>query len=520
MHELTKLLMDDMKPALGVTEPGAIAFAVAKAKTYIEGELKYVKVTMNSGMYKNAFTCGIPGSEKSGAVYSAAFGYVAGDSEKGLESLSGMTAEEESQGRQLVDEGKIKIEMSGITSRIFIQAEVAAESGTAIVTIKDSHTNIVSILANGEVVFGEATQSAELKGEATQSAEGMETSPGNTAQKDGKSNTAQDDEKGSVDAIKTISIKEAIASHGDLLIHRYTLGSLIEYVDTVDIEELYFIRAAFETNLALLHKGLASGETTFAERLLEENGGAEISEDEQTTAQLLCNGAIESRVIGIDAPAMSITGSGAHGIIATMPLYAAYKVSALKAEAQKEVSAKEDASQAEAPNEGSLKVEAPNEGSLKVEAPKEGSADTVSEEKLLRATALSYLICTYIKEYSGKLSAFCGCGIAAGTGMACALCYMKGGDIDAIIRTMNNMAASITGMICDGGNQGCTMKGVAAVDAAYRSVDFALHDVCIAKEHSIIGSTPELTMRNMGLIAAPGMAGTEKTIVEIFEDKL
>ena len=58
MHELTKLLMDDMKPALGVTEPGAIAFAVAKAKTYIEGELKYVKVTMNSGMYKNAFTCG------------------------------------------------------------------------------------------------------------------------------------------------------------------------------------------------------------------------------------------------------------------------------------------------------------------------------------------------------------------------------------------------------------------------------------------------------------------------------
>lgn len=67
---------------------------------------------------------------------------------------------------------------------------------------------------------------------------------------------------------------------------------------------------------------------------------------------------------------MSVTGSGAHGIIATMPLYAAYRVSGYR------------------------------------------------EENLLRATALSCLVCMYIKEYSGKLSAFCGCAIAAGTGMA------------------------------------------------------------------------------------------------------
>ena len=70
-------------------------------------------------------------------------------------------------------------------------------------------------------------------------------------------------------------------------------------------------------------------------------------------------------MIGLDKPAMSITGSGAHGIIATMPLYAAYKVNGY------------------------------------------------SKEQLLRATALSYLICMYIKEYSGKLSAFlwlCHCG--------------------------------------------------------------------------------------------------------------
>jgi L-cysteine desulfidase len=185
----------------------------------------------------------------------------------------------------------------------------------------------------------------------------------------------------------------------------------------------------------------------------------------------MCNGAIEARVLGLSRPAMSITGSGAHGIIATMPLYAAYKVNGY------------------------------------------------SEEQLLRTTALSYLICMYIKEYSGKLSAFCGCAIAAGTGMACGLAMMRGADPGVMQHVINNMASSITGMICDGGNQGCTMKSVAAVDTAYRSVDFAMNGVAIASEHSIIGNTPEETMRNMGLIASPGMVGTEKTIVEIFEDK-
>ena len=451
MHELTKLIYDDMKPALGVTEPGAIAFAVAKARSYTEGELVKIKVAMNSGMYKNAFTCGIPGSDKTGALYAAAFGYIAGDPEKGLESLEGMTSEDNEEGNNLVENGKVEIELSGITSRIFIEATVETDKNTAVVTIHDAHTNITCITVDGDVVFGAADAGGDDAGE-DQAVNGKEATD--------------------ADAIVTDSIKMVTAGYPELVIHKYTLAQLIEYARTVDLSEISFINEAFRMNLDLLHAGYESGKVTFAEMLLAKNGGDDISADEQTTSQLLCSGAIEARVIGTDAPAMSITGSGAHGIIATMPLYAACKVNGC------------------------------------------------SEEMLLRATALSYLICTYIKEYSGKLSAFCGCGIAAGTGMACALCYMKGGDYDAIVRVMNNMAASITGMICDGGNQGCTMKSVSAVDTAYRSVDFAMNGVCIDSAHSIIGKTPELTMRNMGLIAAPGMVGTEKTIVEIFEDKI
>ena len=427
MHELSKMIKDDMKPALGVTEPGAIAFAVAKARSFTKGDIKKVNVAMNSGMYKNAFTCGIPNSNEVGNIFAAALGVVAGNADKGLESLADVTPEDNVKAQEMIDQGKITVELSGITSRIFIEATVETEEDKAIVTIRDSHTNITKIIVNDKV---------ELETE---------------------------DEK------KTEEDGGEEESHS---IHKYTLQQLYDYVTTVDIEEIRFINEAYKVNLELFHEGLENPRTTFARQLLAINNGKEVSDDEQKTASLMCNAAIEARVIGLDKPAMSITGSGAHGIIATMQLYAAYKVNGY------------------------------------------------TEEQLLRATALSYLVCMYIKEYSGRLSAFCGCAIAAGSGMACALVYLRGGTVEMMAHTLNNMASSITGMICDGGNQGCTMKGVAAVDAAYKSVEFAMNGIYISEVHGINGNTPEETMRNMGLIASPGMVGTEKTIVEIFEDKL
>ena len=422
MHELTQLIKSDMKPALGVTEPGAIAFAVSTAKSYLTGDVKKVLLRLNSGMYKNAFTCGIPGSSHVGNIYAAALGAVAGRPEKGLESLADVTEADNAAAERMVDAGMVEAKMTEITSRIFIEATVTTESGEAVVTIRDSHTNIVRITVNGETVLSKEEETA---GEA-------ETKP---------------------------------------LIHSYTLEQIYEYIDTVDVEEIRFIGDAFRMNYELFEEGLNSPRTTYARYQLKKNGGEIISKDEQKTASLLCNAAIEARVIGLDKPAMSITGSGAHGIIATLPLYAVAKVNGL------------------------------------------------SDEKLLRATALSYLVCMYIKEYSGKLSAFCGCGIAAGSGMACGLVYLKDGTVDMMAKTINNMASSLTGMICDGGNKGCTMKGIAAVDCAFQSVDFAMQGIFIDNVHGINGMTPEDTMRNMGLIASPGMVGTEKVIVEIMENK-
>ena len=109
MHELTQLIKDDMRPALGVTEPGAIAYAVSKAKSYVPGELEQVTLLLNSGMYKNAYTCGIPNSHFYGNEYAAALGVVAGKPEKELESLADVTEADNVAAEQLVKDGKIAV---------------------------------------------------------------------------------------------------------------------------------------------------------------------------------------------------------------------------------------------------------------------------------------------------------------------------------------------------------------------------------------------------------------------------
>ena len=425
MRALTKLIIDDMHPALGVTEPGAIAFAVATAKKYIGGSLKNIRLTLNSGMYKNAFTCGIPNSNEIGIAHAAALGYVAARADKKLECLDEVRSVHNRQARKIVDEGKILVTMGDISSRIFIHAIITTDEGDASVTIEGAHTNITEIVCNGKVVFK---------------------------------------------ASRKKSIRK-LASEKPPLIHRYTLRQLLNYVRTVPIDEIAFIKHAYHLNLILFQEALKSSKATITYHLYRQNHQQVISTDEQKTASLLCNGAIEARVIGLSKPAMSITGSGAHGIIATLPLYASSQVN--------------------------------------------GN----TEEQLLRATALSYLVCMYIKEYSGKLSAFCGCAIAAGTGMACGLAYLKGGTHKTLTLVIQNMSSSITGMICDGGNHGCTMKGIVAVDAAYQSVNLALSGIAIEHHHGINGSSAEKTMNNIGMIASLGMVQTEGVIVDIMRQK-
>lgn len=424
MMKLTQFIKDDMHPAFGVTEPGAIAYGTAYACNKCRGELISVEVRLNSGMYKNAYSCGIPNIKEYGSVYAAALGAALKENKEAIDSkleiLQNVTEEERKLAYDFVDRKIIRITNCRFSSDIYIQISAKTEEDECTVIISHTHTNIVKIIKNGCILF----------------------------------------EK-----------KDMIDSEESIDIHSFSIRDIWDYIHEVSTEELQFIEDAYNVNLQLVHASIASKRTVYAGKLFQKNGDKLISSDELATAQLLCSGAIEGRVLGLNTAAMSITGSGSHGLICTMPLYA---VSIIRG---------------------------------------------ISRNQLLRATALSYLITIYIKEYSGRLSAFCGCGIAAGTGMACGLAYLSGGDYATLFRTINNMASGITGMICHGGNHGCTLKSITAVDAAFRAVDFALDGIGMEDIHGICGKTPEDTCRNMGLIASPGMVECEKTILKIMENK-
>ena len=225
MERLTQLIYEDMKPALGVTEPGAIAFAVATAKSHIQGTVQQVDLRLNSGMYKNAFTCGIPGSDQVGNLHAAALGAVGADAEKGLECLDGITAAQRQEAERMVADGRIHVSMSQVTSHISIEADVTTEQGCATVIIRGAHTNIVEIRVNGQTVFKKEEEHASA------------------------------------------------AEDGGAEIHKYTLAQLIRYAETVPVQEIAFIEEAYHVNLALFEEGITSSKTTFAPFLLAKNGG-------------------------------------------------------------------------------------------------------------------------------------------------------------------------------------------------------------------------------------------------------
>lgn len=419
MDAFRNLILNDMKPALGVTEPAAIALACAKAVSLSDEKPESVVVRVNSGIYKNAFTCGIPGTVEVGNEFSAALGVVCGDAEKGLCVLENVNEDAVEKARELINSGKVKVELDSISSVLFIGCTVKTAHDTCIAELRGAHTNFCRIEKNGEVLLHKEYVHSE------------------------------DNRSPIVDS---------------------TAKKIVDFALNAPLGELEFMREAYKVNLELAEAGKAWDRCVVGKSMREQNGGDFYSDDARMSAKALACTAAEARVLGIDKAAMSITGSGTHGIICTLPIEAYCAVK------------------------------------------------NISEEKKLRATAISYLICMYIKEFSGKLSAFCGCGIAGGTGLACALTYLMGGDEHAIEAAIGNMSASITGMICTGGNHCCCLKVASAVDCAFTAAQLSASGAAVSAPHGILNSSAEKTMQNVGLIAVPGMVETERVIVEIMQN--
>lgn len=412
-EDLIKVLKKEMKPALGITELGAIALACSKAYRAVGGNLQNIDIVTDQGIFKNGFSCVVPGTREMGNEIAAILGVLVGVPELELEVLRNVKSEDVVKAKKLRGEGIAKVSVKRDLTEIFIDVTVTTDKGVGRAVIKRTHTNIVLIEANGEIQY-KAEKEEEKKREI-----------------------------------------------------EFTLTNFKRFVNEVPFEDIKFTLEAVKMNKELGQAGMKKagmGTGVAISKLIKEQ---KISDDIRSYAQMLTAFAVDARLGGVQKPAMSISGSGAHGIIASMPLAAVAE-----------------------------RME-------------------IGKEKLARAIALAYLITIYIKEYSGKLSAFCGCAVAAGTGASAGITYLLGGNEKQIEYAINNMAANITGMICDGGNFGCALKAITGAGAAVISALFAIENVVIPKGSGIVGKTAEETMMNMGKIASPGMIQTDDVILDI-----
>ena len=205
-----------------------------------------------------------------------------------------------------------------------------------------------------------------------------------------------------------------------------TLKQVYEYATTVPLEQITWLKDAESMNIGAAEVSFTGDYGHGLGRLMHNNVGESIFGNTLFTKILsYTSGACDARMSGAMVPVMSNSGSGNQGISATVPVVVF------------------------------------------------GREKGVSEEQLLRALALSHLTVVYIKQSLGRLSALCGCVVAA-TGSSCGITYLMGGEFKEVCFAVKNMVANLTGMICDGAKPSCSLKVTSGVSTAVLSAVLAI----------------------------------------------
>ena len=416
-----EILKEELIPAMGCTEPIALAYAAAKAREVLGVLPDSVQLQVSGSIIKNVKSVIVPNTgHLKGMEAAVAAGIIAGSAEKELEVISEVSEEKKSAIRDYLQTVPITIEHTEQGHVFDIVVTERCGQDYARVRIADYHTNICRIEKNGTVLY-----EVPLLDE--------------TVQEDARADRS--------------------------LLNMQDIWDFAETADLRDVADL--LERQIRYNNAIAEEGLLGDYGANIGRVLLTTYGNDVS----NRAKAKAAAGSDARMNGCELPVIINSGSGNQGITCSVPL---------------------------------------------IEYAKELHS---GKEKLYRAGIIWSLVAVHEKTGIGALSAYCG-ATAAGCGAGAGVMYLYGGDEKDIAHTIVNAVAIDSGMICDGGYQGCVMKGVTAVDAAFRAATFARSGVAIDPVHGINAPDPETTMRYMGRIASPGMVGTEKTIVEIFEEKM
>jgi L-cysteine desulfidase len=420
-EKIIDLVKLEVVPAIGCTEPIAVALCVAKAAETLGCRPEKITVVLSANILKNAMGVGIPGTGMIGLPIAVALGALIGKSEYQLEVLRDSSPEAVEEGKRFIDEKRIHISLKeDITEKLYIEAicEAAGESARAV--ISGGHTSFIFVSRGEEVLLNKQSAGDEA------------------------------DEEASLNL---------------------TLLKVYDFAVTAPIDEIRFILQTARLNKAAAESSFKGNYGHSLGRMLRGNKERQMLGD-GTLSHILSytSGACDARMGGAMVPVMSNSGSGNQGISATLPVV--------------------------------IYAEENNK----------------SEEELIRALMMSHLTVIYIKQSLGRLSALCGCVVAA-TGSSCGITWLMGGDFRQVAFSVQNMIANLTGMICDGAKPSCALKVASGVSTAVLSAMMAMENKCVTSVEGIIDQDVDRSIRNLTLIGSQGMNETDKLVLDIMTHK-
>lgn len=260
------------------------------------------------------------------------------------------------------------------------------------------------------------------------------------------------------------------------------LREVYDFAMEVPLNDVQFLMDGAKMNMAAAEKSFMGNYGHGLGRLLHTVSNQHLTNSQPTHmsnifgdtlfTKILCYtcGACDARMSGAMVPVMSNSGSGNQGISCSIPVY----LYALE--------------------------------------------HNCDEEQTLRALTLSNLTVIYMKQSLGRLSALCGCVVAA-TGSAAGLTYLMGGQYDEITFAIKNMVANLSGMICDGAKPGCALKVTSGVATAVLSASMAMHHSFAEATEGIVENDIDRTIHNLTRIGHDGMCQTDDLILDIMTHK-
>lgn len=264
-------LHQEIKPALGCTEPIAVALAVARAREALGCLPERITLAVSRNILKNAMGVGIPGTGMVGLEIAAALSALAGHSAYGLEVLSGATPADCEAAKAYAARGIIHVAAEDTEKKLYIRAQVYAGEHAATCIIEDAHTQITHVQLDDQVL---------------EHADARTTHPGAAAE------------------------------------HALTIAGIYDFVCAVDLSELTFLRKAIAMNDAVAQEGLRRDYGMRVGRTLCDGRSVE----DMSLSDYVCaytSAAADARMAGCTLPVMSTAGSGNQGISASLPVAAA-----------------------------------------------------------------------------------------------------------------------------------------------------------------------------------------------------